>query len=608
MQNLNIKVALMSVLSVITVSIVVLVVSSFYGLSNVYSGTVYIGSTLAKRQMDVALIRTEFANLRLAVARVSIYKNDPIGVKAQANALTEQERNLNGLIQNFIDTANTGKGKDLMLAVQGAVNAYEMSAHKAADLWVAGRDAEGQAVIDKEVPAKVAAAGAAVEEMIKFITGRINQFMDANAETRDSVYTTVIAVSVISIALSLAGVAYVLRGVANPIRRLAAAMRRLADGDLKSDIPFAGRRNELGDMAAAVEVFRQASLSKIQLEDEAAATRESQIEQDREQARRAADEAQKLRVATQTLGEGLRRLAAGDVSFTLSDAFAPEYEDLRHDFNETVHQLSHTISEVLTIVHSMDSGTQEIASGANDLSKRTEQQAASLEETAAALDEITQNVSMASKRTDEARQVASRANANAENSVRVVGDAEEAMRRIEESSQQISNIIGVIDEIAFQTNLLALNAGVEAARAGEAGKGFAVVAQEVRELAQRSANAAKEIKGLIQNSSSEVENGVKLVRDTGSALKEIGTQVVQVNQLMEAITTSSREQSAGLAEVNTAVNHMDQTTQQNAAMVEQSTAASTALASEARRLRELVGRFKLPHDAGRGQGMVRRAA
>lgn len=193
----------------------------------------------------------------------------------------------------------------------------------------------------------------------------------------------------------------------------------------------------------------------------------------------------------------------------------------------------------------------------DDLSKRTEQQAASLEETAAALDEITANVSNASKRADEARTVAIDANNSAAHSGAVVANAVKAMQRIEESSRQISNIIGVIDEIAFQTNLLALNAGVEAARAGDAGKGFAVVAREVRELAQRSAKAAKEIKDLIRNSSTEVESGVKLVRDTGEALKTIEQYVVTINQHMDAIATSSREQSLGLAEVNTAVNQMD---------------------------------------------------
>jgi methyl-accepting chemotaxis protein len=197
------------------------------------------------------------------------------------------------------------------------------------------------------------------------------------------------------------------------------------------------------------------------------------------------------------------------------------------------------------------------------------------------------------KRTEEARGVATQANSSATASSRVVAHAEEAMRKIEQSSQQISNIIGVIDEIAFQTNLLALNAGVEAARAGEAGKGFAVVAQEVRELAQRSANAAKEIKALIHNSTTEVSSGVDLVRQTGEALRTIGGYIAEMNTHMDAIAISAKEQSTGLSEVNQAVNAMDQTTQQNAAMVEESNAASAALAGEAAKLRELISQFSI---------------
>jgi methyl-accepting chemotaxis protein len=289
----------------------------------------------------------------------------------------------------------------------------------------------------------------------------------------------------------------------------------------------------------------------------------------------------------------LKRLASGDLAFQIDEPFAPDFEGLRHDFNMSIRQLDQTLSAIATAIAAIDEGTREIASGAGDLSKRTEQQAASLEETAAALDQITANVSNSSKRTDEARTEATDANRNAAKSSEVVSHAEEAMRRIEASSQQISSIIGVIDEIAFQTNLLALNAGVEAARAGDAGKGFAVVAQEVRELAQRSAQAAKEIKGHIQKSSVEVESGVKLVLDTSQVLKAISEQIARINQHMDAIAVSAREQSTGLAEVNTAVNSMDQVTQQNAAMVEQSTAASGQLAQEAAKLRELVSRFRL---------------
>ena len=293
------------------------------------------------------------------------------------------------------------------------------------------------------------------------------------------------------------------------------------------------------------------------------------------------------------LAEGLSELARGNLAHRITTDFAVKAAALRSDFNETAATLQETLQAVSVAASGILSGSSEISTASNDLSRRTEQQAASLEETAAALDQITANVTNSSKRTDEARSVALQANSSAAQSGKVVANAVDAMHRIEQSSKEISNIIGVIDEIAFQTNLLALNAGVEAARAGDAGKGFAVVAQEVRELAQRSAKAAKEIKDLIRNSSVEVQSGVKLVSDTGEALKTIEGYIVAINQHMDAIATSAREQSVGLAEVNTAVNQMDQVTQQNAAMVEESNAACASLAGEAGRLSQLIARFQL---------------
>ncbi|WP_429175228.1 methyl-accepting chemotaxis protein [Ensifer sp. LBL] len=416
---------------------------------------------------------------------------------------------------------------------------------------------------------------------------------EANVEA--SFYWTLITIAMSALALMLVIVGFVtFKRIIGGMYRLGTSMGLVAEGQLDAQIELARNSDEIGDMGKALEVFRQGAITNRRLEQDAAESRKrAEFERIAMQEKAEADATERLRVATSGLAAGLKRLASGDLAFQLNNAFAQDFEALRHDFNQSVAQLGTTLVQISGSISTLDTGTREIAVGTDDLSKRTEQQAASLEETAAALDEITVNVANSSKRTEEAKAVASRANHSAAESAQVVSHAEEAMRKIEESSQQISNIIGVIDEIAFQTNLLALNAGVEAARAGEAGKGFAVVAQEVRELAQRSAQAAKEIKGLIHNSSAEVENGVKLVRDAGSALKTISGFIVEINVHMESIATSAKEQSVGLAEVNTAVNAMDQTTQQNAAMVEQSNAASNTLANEAVRLRELVSQFKL---------------
>lgn len=296
--------------------------------------------------------------------------------------------------------------------------------------------------------------------------------------------------------------------------------------------------------------------------------------------------------AVNEIGSGLEQLANSNLESRIEKAFIPAFEKLRFDFNSAIDKLRLTMLQVSEGVNAIHSGTQEISTAADDLSRRTEQQAASLEETAAALNEITTAAKNAAEGATHARDVVAAADEDAKKSAVVVRQAVDAIDTIAKSSQQIGQIIGVIDEIAFQTNLLALNAGVEAARAGDAGRGFAVVASEVRALAQRSAEAAKEIKGLILASSTQVEHGVKLVNETGKSLERIMGQVSEITTIVSQIAAGAKEQSVGLGEVNTAITQMDQVTQQNAAMVEETTAASHSLSQETEQLAALVGQFQ----------------
>ncbi len=301
--------------------------------------------------------------------------------------------------------------------------------------------------------------------------------------------------------------------------------------------------------------------------------------------------------AVAALAAGLKGLSDGDLTQRIDRPFVPTMEKVRQDFNDAVAKLRAAMQSVGSNAQGIAAGSGEIRSAADDLARRTEQQAASIEETAAALEQITMTVADSSRRAEEAGALVTATRENAQKSGEVVRNAITAMGQIEHSSGEISNIIGVIDEIAFQTNLLALNAGVEAARAGEAGKGFAVVAQEVRELAQRSAKAAKEIKALIHASGDQVKNGVALVGETGRVLQEMVTQVQEISTNIMAIVEGAREQATGLKEINHSVNAIDQGTQQNAAMVEESTAASHSLAKEAEGLFNLLSQFRVGHES-----------
>jgi methyl-accepting chemotaxis protein len=397
----------------------------------------------------------------------------------------------------------------------------------------------------------------------------------------------------LSAAIALGGGILLSRAIAGPVASITAVMRRLASGDNAVEVPAIGRGDEVGQMAAAVLTFKEAAIAKQRLELDADQARLSA-----ERERAANDDERRTQEAEQTavvdrLAEGLSKLAQGDLTCRIDANFDGRYRQLRDDFNQAVAKLQDVMASIVAATDGVSNGSDEIARASDDLSRRTEQQAASLEETAAALDEITVTVRKTAGGAEEASGVVAAARADAEHSGRIVGEAVEAMTRIEDSSRQVSQIIGVIDEIAFQTNLLALNAGVEAARAGEAGRGFAVVASEVRALAQRSADAAKEIKTLISTSTQQVGQGVSLVGQTGDALNRIVERVAAIDGLVTEIAASAQEQASGLNEVNTAVNQMDQVVQQNAAMVEEATAATHSLKSEATELATLVGRFQI---------------
>ena len=527
---------------------------------------------------------------------MALRSGDPTsGVK-----IADVKKDVEEHVQRFRDDNKQARALAFDAASRGALDAikaplgeYIAGAEQLVDL--AGRDPEAA----KAAMPKFLVLFGQLEDAMGGASEKIETSAKAEADAakQAALVAQALMAALIAVGAVVSGlIVFVARRVlVKPLVDVTGALDGLAKGDLTIDPPHTERADEIGLMSRTLFTFKQAVADR-QAELEAADNRAAMEEERRLNEARKAEEERTREAVVASLGRGLEQLSHGDLAARLTTAFPEQYEALRANFNLAVEQLGETMGSVIATARGMKTGSGEISQAADDLSRRTEQQAASLEQTAAALDEVTATVRRSAEGAGKARQVADAAQGEAQRSGEVVTQATAAMSAIEQSSAKIANIVGLIEEIAFQTNLLALNAGVEAARAGDAGKGFAVVASEVRALAQRTAEAAKEIKGLISASSRQVGDGVQLVTQTGEALESIRSTVAEMHGLVSEIAASAREQAVALNEVNTAINQMDQVTQQNAAMVEETTAASHSLAREAETLTGMISRFRLAAD------------
>lgn len=508
----------------------------------------------------------------LQLTALQVVSADDIGqVNAAAEPLEAAARDLQSytglkggvMDANILSIASQAvPGQGLVAARKAAISAQNetVTASQAAAQAVGGI-ADQAAALSGQSQGAIASMAVAVTEEVLAAEQKMHTLFGASA-----------AVLLVSILLTR-----IL--VTRPLAKISSATERLAEGDLRQIEGFDRSGDEIRRIAGALSVFRDSIVEKDRM------TKANESERQKRLAEQSA--------AVTAIGKGLEHLSQGDLSARLETPMSEGYGKLRDDFNSTLDTLRSTVRDVVGAAGSIRNGAAEITQASDDLSRRTESQAATLEQTAAALEELTESVKSAADGARSVEVIVSEAQEEAEVSGQVVQNAVSAMTEIEDSARKISQIIGVIDDISFQTNLLALNAGVEAARAGDAGRGFAVVASEVRALAQRSSEAADEIKVLIGDSSKQVENGVELVGKAGGALHSIITRVGNISQLVSEIASGASEQSIGLGEINTGMSQLDQVTQQNAAMVEQATAASHLLSSDADALSQLVAKFTI---------------
>lgn len=493
------------------------------------------------------------------------------------------------LLQSLSSSALMGEERTLLAAARDGITEWQRTTSAARDVEVQYRQ------VTSESHAIVPQLMAALDGILADSNNYVSSLADSSSETVRTTTTMLVVSSAVILMLGIGIAAFLSIGISRAMRLTVDQTRRLAEGDLSVDITGSEHRSELGDLSRALLVFKENAEETRRLTAEAEAKRaEDDARQQREMA--------KQQRVVNDISSGLTRLASGDLTRPIdspaADPFPAEYEDLRRAYNDVVDQLAGIVSRIGLVADSVRGGSGEINAASRDLSARAETQAATLEQSAAALNELTESVRSTAQRASSAEKSSQDNRAHAETGAQVVREAVNAMKGIEHSSEQITRIIGVIDDIAFQTNLLALNAGVEAARAGEAGRGFAVVASEVRGLAQRASESAREIKTLIRESATQVEAGSALVNRTGESLEEILRRAAEVSGLVAEIAVAASEQAAGLDEINTGVNQLDQVTQQNAAVAEETTAAATSLLQKAEELTHELSGFQTGGSTG----------
>jgi methyl-accepting chemotaxis protein len=544
----------------------------------------------AQTRVELARVTRRISDLGYYALAVITYAPDSAEAKKSA---AEIENSFKAGVRNLeLAQKHSPRRKAEFEKFQRSLSELRTVAASVANVYMQSEQTSAEDVkkLNEMIPVVGAELLAINQELSKEMASRMSSLSAAAERSHLLVYLS----SAVGILCCLALALWLsMAKIAGPLNQLAQRMGALAGGDIAVEIDGQNRRDEVGTMARAVQVFKDNAVALKESEAQTEAQRRAaEEERARNEALRAEAARQVQRVVT-GLGSGLERMARGDLTYRITDEFVDEYKKVREDFNAAIDQLQDTIKSIAQSSSEVSNAASEISASTSDLSQRTEEQAASLEETSASMEQMSVTVKKNAENAAQANQFANETAVVADRGGAVVAQAVDAMARIEGSSRKISDIISVIDEIARQTNLLALNAAVEAARAGEAGRGFAVVASEVRSLAQRSSQAAKDIKDLITNSSTQVQEGVELVNKAGASLTEIVESIKKVAQIVGDIAVASNEQATGIDQINTALNQMDEVTQQNSALVEENAATAKTLEQQSGVMSESVGAFKL---------------